>query len=251
MSIGPHLLGRTLEHDPRSRNYEHPIGAVPLKNVTHVLNMPHLDQANLGSCEGNTAAEFLGTAKAIRNRQAYNKANKRMTSEFLREKDAVKLYGKATTLDNDEIDGEYPPTDTGTSGNGIAKAMRAMGGLVTYNWTFAWDKFLYALQFQPIMLGLNWYESMFEYDAAGFVIPPKTSADPDGGHAVLAYAYRTVTGGRLGYGSIGCTNHWVNDDGSPWGVKIGGHEGSFWFRDNFLQELLIHQQGDSLVPVLM
>ena len=246
--IGPHLLGRTLEHDPASWNYAHTQGLVVKRNVYHTLNAPHLNQKRIGSCEGNTAAEFLNCAKALKNRQAYNDHDNLLgiqRSLYLDEADAVRLYSAATHLDNDGIPGVYPPTDTGTSGVGIAKALQQAGALSRYNWTFTWGAFLAALQAQPVMLGTNWYESMFEVTSKGYVVPPKSKlVDPDGGHAYLAHVLDWT------HFRVGCTNHWVNDDETPWGPKIGGYHG-FWIDFLDLQRLLIHEQGDSLVPVLM
>lgn len=247
--IGPHLLGRTLEHDPASWNYRHPVGAVTGRNVSHTLNGPHLDQADVGSCEGNTAAEFLNTAKALRNRWAFNRHDSLIGTKrslFLDEVDAVRLYSAATRLDNDQIPGVYPPSDTGTSGVGIAKALQQAGGLTQYNWTFSWPSFLAALERQPIMLGTSWYDSMFDYDHNGYVYAPSSTDNPSGGHAYLAFVLDYT------HSRVGCTNHWVVDDvGTPWGKRIGGHDGSFWISFSLLQRLLINEQGDSLVPVLM
>jgi hypothetical protein len=254
MTLGRHLLGRNLEHDPASFDYEHPIRrATQLVSTTHTLACPHLNQGNIGSCEPNTAAEFISCGKAINNRRAYWKASTGHSStHYLTEVQAVELYSVATRLDNDNIPGVYPPDDTGTSGVGIAKAMQAAGALRQYNWTFTWDAFLATLQHQPIMLGLNWYDSMFSHDDAGFVIPPGADDSVAGGHAILAFAWRTSTS-KTGtkHTRTGCTNHWVNDDGTPWGVRIGEHDGCFWFDDDLLRHLLINEQGDSLVPVLM
>lgn len=240
-------LGRNLEHDPRSRSFKHPVRRAALhQNVTHTLNMPHLDQGSIGSCEGNTAVEFLGCARAVNNRKAFWQATSlNRSTRYPTETQAVRLYSKATWLDDDGIPGRYPPTDTGTSGVGIAKAMKALGGLAQYNWTFTWDAFLAALQTQPVMLGTSWYDSMFNHDASGHVIAPSSSDQPVGGHAYLAYAIDWT------HSRVGCTNHWANPDGTPWGIKIGGHNGSFWIHFPLLQHLLINEQGDSLVPVLM
>lgn len=243
MEIGPHLLGRTLEHDPLSRNFEHPVRRLTqYRNVTHTLNAPTLDQGNVGSCEGNTAVEFVNCAKMLTNRRAFwahRRARESATkSSYLTERDAVRLYSDATTRDDDGIPGEYPPEDTGTSGVGIAKAMQAAGALERYNWTFTWEAFLATLGSQPIMLGTNWTNDMFEPDSRGYVHP---TGDIAGGHAYLAFKL-DWTNQR-----IGCTNHWTDQ----WGIPIAGHGGRFWISFDDLEELLIHQQGDSLVPVLM
>lgn len=244
-----HPLGRTLEHDPRSWDFQHPRGELVRKNVFHALNAPHLDQGRVGSCEGNTAAEWLNCAKALKNRRAYNaKIADPRYSDYLKERDAVRLYSAATNLDNDQIPGHYPPSDTGTSGVGIAKALQNAGAITRYNWTFTWASFLAALQLQPVMLGTNWYDSMFEVTSTGYVVTPKRSkanpVQPVGGHAYLAHVLDFKNE------RIGCTQHWVNDDGTPWGVKIGGYWG-FWLDFLDAEQLLINEQGDSLVPVLM
>lgn len=241
-------LGRTLEHDERSKQFVHPYTTVRPSNVQHVMASPPLNQGQLGSCEGNTAAEFLNSDKAIGNRQAFNKRlglkpvpGATAVATYLDELDAQQLYGKATALDNDQIPGKWPPTDTGTSGVGIAKSLKSFGGLKQYNWTFTWTAFLAALQTQPIMLGTNWYESMFQTSRAGWVIEPVGNAKPVGGHAYLAFAL------DYDHQVVGCTNHW----GTDWGTSIGGYHGSFWITFKLLQRLLIREQGDSLVPVLL
>lgn len=244
MILGPHLLGRTLEHDPASRNYEHPVRRLTRpRNVTHTLNAPTMDQGQVGSCEGNTAAEFLNCAKAVRNRIAYNKADDSRFDgrSYLDQIDAVDLYSVATLLDNDHIPGIYPPTDTGTSGVGIAKAVRNAGGLERYEWTFTWEAFLATLQRQPVMLGTHWYQSMFETDSKGYVVPPRPGDQPVGGHAYLGFKFDWINQ------RAGCTNHWTED----WGIRIAGHGGRFWISFDLLEQLLIHEQGDSLVPVLL
>lgn len=235
-------LGRTLEHDPLSKRYVHPYRATPPRSVTHALNAPPLNQGQLGSCEGNSGAELLNTARALRNRRAFNKHIGISSTAFLDEVDAVQLYSKATTLDggSDGIAGQYPPTDTGTSGLGIAKALQFYGAVAQYNWTFTWTAFLTALTQQPVMLGTNWYESMFNTTDHGYVVAPRPRDEPVGGHAYLAFAVNFATE------SVGCTNHW----GTDWGTTIGGYKGSFWIPFTTLQRLLIREQGDSLVPVL-
>jgi hypothetical protein len=243
----PFPLGRNREHDPRSRNFAISPPSRTLFPVTHTLRAPHLNQADIGSCEGDTGAEFLNCAKAVGNRVAFwNKKNVKGRG-YLTQRNALELYSLATTLDDDGIPGRYPPTDTGTSGVGIAKAMQTMGAIDSYGWTFTFNDFLTTLQKQPIMLGLNWYDSMFEYDSQGFVRMPPPRTDPVGGHAALAFAMRHPYSADF---RVGCANHWVQDDGSPWGVRIGSYDGCFWFTGAFLEELLIHQQGESLVPVL-
>jgi hypothetical protein len=242
----PHPLGRNKEHDPASRAYQVAHKLLVKHNVTHLVG-PHLDQADLGSCEGNTANEWLNWNKALPNRIRFNNTIRRPGSSRLRttEEQAVLLYGKATHLDNDQIPGYYPPTDTGTSAVGVAKAMQFYAAIDGYDWTFDFESFLGQLQKTPVMLGTNWYAGMFEINAQGFVAPSPSDQDPDGGHAYLAHAL------DYAHERVGCTNHWVNDDGTPWGVRIGNHDGSFWIKMGMLEQLLIHEQGESMVPRLL
>lgn len=242
IDLGPHLLGRTLEHDPLSLDYLHPTKKITTRfNVIHTLLGGCLDQAKIGSCEGNTAVEFLNSTAAFGNRSAFNAFSGRAATALLDETDAVKLYSLGTTLDNDQIPGTYPPDDTGTSGVGIAKAMKKLAAIRRYNWTRTYEAFLATLQQRPVMLGTNWYQSMFSVDRAGCVVAPRPTDDPDGGHAFLAFA-RDWTNERTG-----CTNHWTGE----WGVTIGKRPGCFWIHDSLLEQILIREQGDSLVPVLI
>ena len=126
---------------PASRAYSLTHKALVKRNITHLIG-PHLDQGELGSCEGNTADEWLNWAKALPNRARFNKTIGRSARLRTTEEQAVLLYGKATHLDNDDIPGYYPPTDTGTSGVGVAKAMQFYGALDGYDWTFDFDSFL-------------------------------------------------------------------------------------------------------------
>lgn len=238
----PYPLGRNREHDPRSRNYRFGIERAGARSVIHRLYAPTLDQGILGSCEGNTAAEWLNCGKALRNRKAFwrTKGTGSVRS-YLSEAEAVELYSDATKLDEDGIATTYPPVDGGTTGVGVAKALQSCGAITEYRWTFTWDGFLAALQKQPVMLGTNWYDSMFEVNAYGYVVAPSPRANPVGGHAYLAF------GVDWPKQRIACQNHW----GTDWGVKIAGRPGRFWLNFTLLQRLLLREQGESLVPVLL
>lgn len=229
-------LGRTLEHDPLSRNYPF-VGrkVVKPKNRNWACNAPILDQGDVGSCEGNTAVEWLNSVVNLTQRKQYNHAAGKkglLSTRFLVESNAVDLYSRATGLDNDDIPGKYLPDDTGTSAVGIAKAMQQVGAIGSYTWTFGWDHFLSAIDMGPVMLGTNWYDGMFDPDSRGYVQPAATDQDPVGGHAYL--------GRRIDYslGRVLCRNHWT----AEWGIK-----GEFWLTFATLKRLLA-EQGDVLVP---
>lgn len=241
MILGTHLLGRTVEHDPASWNYRHPVRTITQRrNVIHTLGAPCLDQGTVGSCEGNTGVEWTNTSAAIRNRRKFWDAVGSHGQHYLAEPQAVGLYSAATRLDDDGIATVYPPDDTGTSGVGIAKAMQAAGIIGAYDWTFTFEAFLAVLQIRAVMLGTNWYRSMFDPNASGVVTIGRGDVDPDGGHAYLGLAIDWTRE------RIGCQNHWTAD----WGIKIGGRPGRFWL-PFATAERLLSEQGDSLVPRLV
>lgn len=234
--IGLHLLGRTVEHDPHNWAYRSAVRRVQARrNIIHDCRAPILDQGELGSCGGNTAVEWLNCGVALGNRMQtkLNGIVRRHPKYYLTEPDAVEMYSAATQLDDDGIPGKYPPSDTGTSAVGLGKAMVLFDSITVYNWTFTFESFLANLQQQPIMVGTNWYESMFDPNASGYVVPLGT--DPAGGHEYLA------RGVSFTQQYILCRNHWTKD----WGVK-----GEFKISFGNMNRLL-NEQGDSLVPGLI
>lgn len=232
LKIGPHLLGRKVEHDPRSRNFPFPQRTVTrLVNVTHRTIAPILNQGDVGSCEGHTAANWLNCDIAVKNRRRTS-VRPFKSDRLLNDADAVKLYSKATEMDEDGTDTVYPPDDTGTSALGIARSMQFYNAIDSYQWTFSWQHFLAAIQSQPVMLGTNWYEGMFYPDTRGHV---EISGPLYGGHAYLA---RGVDHTRQ---RVLCRNQW----GSRWGIR-----GEFYLRFSTLQRLL-NEQGDVLVPAVL
>ncbi|NED51184.1 hypothetical protein G3I24_09730, partial [Micromonospora aurantiaca] len=64
------------------------------------------------------------------------------------EDQARALYSAATRLD--EFDGEWPPTDTGSSGLGVAKACKRAGLISGYRHAFGLNAALTALAEQPV-----------------------------------------------------------------------------------------------------
>jgi hypothetical protein len=121
----PFPLGRHQQFDARSRQY--PLTAVLPKRAASVSKSwacrVHLDQGNLGSCVGNGWTH------------AYAASPHGHTS--LTEDDALAIYKRATKIDN--IPGNYPPSDTGSSVLAGAKATVEHGWFSTYRWAFSVD----------------------------------------------------------------------------------------------------------------
>jgi hypothetical protein len=211
-------LGRLVEHDPRSKLHPARRAARP-RTVLWDHHAPVLDQGELGSCTGNALAQLLNTTKFTASRPK---------RKYLDERSAVDLYSVATGLD--DIDGTYPPVDTGSSGLGVAKAGVRLGYLSAYQHAFGFVHFAEAIQLQPLIVGSNWYDAMFEPDVRGFVKPVGEIA---GGHEYLAlginYAGQYVT----------CLNSWS----AQWGLR--GR-----FRLTFADfNTLLNQDGDVTVPI--
>lgn len=157
-------LGRHLQHDPKSWNYQ-AARAPQLVTTVHARKSKAFDQGNLGSCTGNAITGCLDT--------------KPFTHARLGERTAVRLYEHATIIDG--YPGQYPPDDTGTSGLAIAKAAKFYDYITTYRHAFGLQHALEALVIAPWIMGINWYDSMDSPDSNGF-ISITTGASVRGGH---------------------------------------------------------------------
>lgn len=175
-------LGRLVDHDPRSRDYQAARAPVQ-RSVLWGHHAPVLDQQNLGSCTGNAAAQLINTDYFAKSRP----------SGYLGEVDAVRIYALATRLDG-IADNTYPPTDGGSSGLGAAKAGVRLKYFSGYKHCFGFDAFAAALQLQPLIVGTSWYTDMMNPDVHGFVWPHGTL---EGGHEYLclgiSYETKTLT----------------------------------------------------------
>lgn len=230
ITLGPHLLGRTVEHDPRSLAYPAPHA---LPGETRTVWRHHgsvLDQGNLGSCTGNAMAQCLMT-------DPY-----RQTRRRLKEADALALYAKATQLDG--FPGTYPPDDTGSSGLAVAKAAQQAGYITGYTHAFGIEHAKAALVYGPMIVGTNWYASMFTPD-------PRTGevsiiGKPIGGHEYLLLGYLPAhtTGGADVYAFLNSWGHWGR--GSH---VIGTRTGVFTMTAATFSRLL-SENGDLTQPVI-
>ncbi|MFJ5967875.1 hypothetical protein [Streptomyces sp. NPDC093060] len=225
---GRYRLGRHVEHDPRSLRYAH--GVLPesqVKPVQWQRRVDIFDQGSLGSCTGNAAAGVLATDNATGPgaTSVTVKGVGRPVDEAL----AVDLYKMATTLDS--ISGSYPPDDTGSSGLGVAKALKGWGLASGYTHAFTLDALKSALQSGPAMLGIIWLNSMFDPQPDG-TLPVDRTSGLAGGHEIVVSGW-DGTRFRL-------DNSW----GASW-----GDNGSCWVNQADMVWLLA-QDGDVTVPAL-
>ncbi|MGW5582791.1 hypothetical protein [Streptomyces sp. NPDC003857] len=221
-------LGRHVQHDPRSLGFAH--GVLPasaIKSVDWTRRAPIFDQGNLGSCTGNAAAGLVGTDSA--GRTGLTSVTLDASVLPVDEDLALKVYSLATSLD--EFKGQYPPTDTGSSGLGAAKALVKLGLATKYTHAFSLDALKSALQSGPVMVGTVWLNSMFDVNPGGYVQVDRKSGEA-GGHEYVLSAYDTARQ------AFRIDNSW----GTSWGVR-----GSAWFTEADVQWLL-SQQGDVTVP---
>lgn len=233
-------FGRHVEHDPRSLEYAH--GVLPettIRSVEWARRAPILDQAQLGSCTTNAGTGLLVTdcatrqgltsvtitaAAAAASHECFEPGVYAPDEDF-----AVRLYSLATRLDS--IRGHYPPTDTGSSGLGVAKALKALGLATGYTHAFSLPALTSALQQGPVMIGIVWLESMEDPDGDGRLIVDR-GTEVVGGHEVEIAKYDAATG-----------DYWItNSWGSGWGV-----DGRAYVTTADLRWLL-SQQGDVTVP---
>jgi hypothetical protein len=227
--VTPYPLGRVKEHDPRSIYYA--VAAWPrsaVKSVDWTRRAPVFDQGQLGSCTGNAAAGLVGTdALGYTGQSSVTvSGNVLPVDETL----ALQVYSLATQLD--EYQGAYPPDDTGSSGLGAAKALVKLGLSSHYQHAFSLGALNTALQRGPVMIGIEWFNSMFEPDNRGQLLLDKTSGVA-GGHEFIVSAYIKDSG------LYRMENSW----GPGWGIG-----GSAFFTAADLQWLL-SQEGDVTQPV--
>ena len=141
---------------------------------------------------------------------------------------AFSVYETAKTLDPWE--GE---SYDGTSVLAGAKAVQKLhpGKITEYRWAFSLQDVLRTLSYYgPVVIGIPWYEGMFEPDQNGLIAPTGWQV---GGHAIL------VNGINVKKGQVRLHNSW----GAAW-AKGGDCFLSFADLDR-----LLHEQGEACIAV--
>jgi hypothetical protein len=234
--VADRSTGRLLFHDPRSLSYEAPRRAVRPVSWLHRTGATALDQDGRNGCTGWTGADLLNHPMFIENRRRFwgNFAGgSRLWRRYLGNPEGEHLYRLATR--NDVWDFTYPPTDGGSSGLGVAKALKAMGAIDRYEWTFDWSNALGWAQKQPVMVGTIWTDSMSQPDDEGIIhVGNVTLADMAMGHE---YLWRGMNYRR---GLVRIRNHWTRD----WGI-----DGDAYIPAEELENLILNYQGDVCIPL--
>lgn len=234
------IMGRLVDHDARSLAYGVPVlPKSALQSVSWTRRFPVLDQGQLGSCTGNAATGVLGTDSAGRTAAtsvtvsaagaAASHGAFAAGDHVLDEQFAVSLYSLATMLDS--VPGQFPPTDTGSTGLGVAKALKALGLATGYSHAFSLQALASALQAGPVIIGIPWLQSMFNPASDGRIVVDQNSGLA-GGHELEIAAW-----------DAGTDEYWLtNSWGTSWGQGGRGYLTAADLR------WLLSQQGDVTVP---
>lgn len=178
-------LGRIQVRDPRSLTYRAPYNGRTLREVTWTPRIPVLDQERylaqgihtskllpgagdvdaLGSCTGNAGTAALSVALTA---QQCTAAGLDLTDAVAAEEFAIRLYAEATTQD-EWLTEQWPPTDCGSSGLGVARALKARGLIDRYVHATSAEELCGLLQDGPVMVGMPWYQAFFEPNRRHFV----------------------------------------------------------------------------------
>lgn len=171
-----------------------------------------LDQQNEGACVGFSWSHEL-VARPVK----YGKVD----DNFART-----IYREAQKVD------EWPGSSyEGTSVLAGAKVIKALGHIKEYRWAFRLTDLILAVGYKgPAVLGINWYEGMFEPDENGFV---HVSGDIAGGHAILCYRV------NVKQKEFSLWNSWGPSWGQNGTCKVS-------FAD---MERLLNEQGEACIPV--
>jgi hypothetical protein len=162
-------LGRHLVLDPRSLAYRRRYTGEPIKPVEWAPKVPVLDQQDLlaqgihtspsspaspdvdalGSCTANAATALVSV---LHDTATLTDAGLDVTDPAAAEKWAIGLYADATHRDQWH-DAAWPATDCGSSGLGVAKALRARGLIDQYGHATTAEELCALLQTGPVLMG--------------------------------------------------------------------------------------------------
>ncbi|WP_435245118.1 hypothetical protein [Streptomyces tendae] len=215
----PHpALGRHQVLDARSLAYRRPARPGPLRAVHWRPPLPVLNQQDLyaqgivtstvmpgapdvdavGSCTANAAAVAVSVLLAP---DDLARAGLPLDDAVEAERWALRLYAEATAVD-EYVPYQWPPADSGSSGLGVARALKARGLIGSYSHALDADALASALQRGPVLLGLPWFNAWFTPGPDAFVdaVDDWRASGLAGGHEVCAIGLETV--GQLPGGQV-------------------------------------------------
>jgi hypothetical protein len=129
---------------------------------------PSLDQGNTDECVPHTGVHSLQAAPL---QHLLNWPRAKITE----------LYDRARRIDG------FPMPHDGTTARAVCEILRQDGLLSEYLWIFDEDALKEHLKVRgPVMMGIDWFESMFAADKHGYLTP---SGNVAGGHETLIRWY--------------------------------------------------------------
>lgn len=208
--VRPHL-GRHQVLDPRSLAYRRRYSGQTLRATAWEPRIPVLDQQNLiaqgihtataygldedvdalGSCTANAATALLSI---LHTKERLATAGLNTDSSAEAETWAIGLYAEATSLDQWN-NYTWPSQDCGSSGLGVAKALRNRGLIDQYGHATTGLQLCMLLQTGPVLMGLPWHAAFTEtLDRDGFIDAKADWADSpvEGGHEICVTALEAV-----------------------------------------------------------
>lgn len=167
--------GRHLVLDARSLAYRRRYTGDPLHPVEWAPKIPVLNQQQLlsqgihtsqlfdgvddvdalGSCTANAATAALSV---LHDTATLAAAGLDTTDPAAAEMWAIGLYAEATTKDQWH-DATWPTTDCGSSGLGVAKALRGRGLIDQYGTATTAEELCMLLQAGPVLMGMPWHDA--------------------------------------------------------------------------------------------
>lgn len=230
-------LGRHMVLDPRSLAYRRPYAGEPLQPVDWTPKVPVLDQSDLlsqdihtaqmftgvddvdslGSCTGNAGTELISV---LHDTTTLKAAGLDVTDAAGAERWAINLYSQASNRD-EWLDQNWPSVDCGSSGLGVAKALRELGLIDQYGHATTGLELCRDLKNGAVLAGMPWFKAWFEPIGTSALlddIPNWQKSPIAGGHEVCITALESVrqtASGRLDYKRtiIRLRNHWT----ASWG----------------------------------
>ena len=231
-------LGRHQVLDPRSLAYRRPYAGEPIRATAWEPRIPVLNQQQLGeqgirtsalfegvddvdalgSCTGNAGTALLSILldKADADAAGLDLSSARAAEEY-----AIRLYADATTAD-EWMDATWPTQDCGSSGLGVAKALRRRGLIHQYGHATTAHELARDLQQGPVLMGMPWLNAFFEPDQHGFIDHDPKWADSGtaGGHEVCITALEDVALDEPGHL---IPEHTVSRFRNSWGPNWADH----------------------------
>ncbi|MFF9787208.1 hypothetical protein [Streptomyces nigrescens] len=229
-------LGRHRVLDPRSLAYRRPYSGERIRTVEWAPRVPVLNQQNLlaqdirtselfpgiddvdalGSCTANAATACLSVLLTT---DACAAAGLDTTDAAAAERFAIQLYADATSAD-EWLQYTWPSDDCGSSGLGVAKALRRRGLIDQYGHAKTAEELCVLLQTGPVLMGLPWHDAFFSPVSSLALldeIPGWQQSPVAGGHEVLITALESVAEVEGDFSYEHTILRVVNSWGRTWG----------------------------------